>query len=217
MASVRSAAARAAAQIRAQRLARIAERENAISERVGQFLEHTGRAEQIMATARRRCTAIMTEAQADAMAARARAAAAVRGLDDLGVPRGEIMEMTQVSARDLRALLAHDERADRETEPAGDQVAASDADRQGTAEQAHATQAACGLTSAREPGEKQDTSGSTENRASSGGGGELSDPAAGRGRHEPARVDEHAAKDAAERAPGAVEDRSQGDVSSLPA
>lgn len=104
--SVRSAAVRRAAQIRGERAAAFAAREAEIEQRAVEFLEASAQAENVVEAARRRCEHIMTTAQVAAERARGRAAAAVADLEGLGVPRGEIVQITGLTGRQVRELLA---------------------------------------------------------------------------------------------------------------
>jgi hypothetical protein len=103
--SVRSVAVRQAAKIRGERAAAFAVREAAIEELTVGFLEASGRAEEAVETARRRCEQIMSAAQASAERSRAQAASAVAGLHEMGVPRAEIAQITGLNAREVRDLL----------------------------------------------------------------------------------------------------------------
>jgi hypothetical protein len=104
--SVRSAAVRRAAQIRSERAAAFAAREAMIEQRAVEFLQAAGRAENVVEAARQRCEQIMATARGAAEQARGQAATAVAGLQGLGVVPGEVAEITGMSAREIRDLLA---------------------------------------------------------------------------------------------------------------
>jgi hypothetical protein len=104
--SVRSVAVRQAAKIRSERAAAFAVREAAIEELTVGFLEAAGQAEDVVVVARRRCEQIMAVAQASAEQSLAHAATAVTGLHEMGVPRAEIAQLTGLSVREVRDLLA---------------------------------------------------------------------------------------------------------------
>jgi hypothetical protein len=153
--SVRSMAVRQAAKIRGERAAAFAVREAAIEELAVGFLEASGRAEEAVETARRRCEQIMSAAQASAQRSRAQAAVAVAGLHEMGVPRAEIAQITGLNAREVRDLLTAKPSS---APPDGADAVAAD----GTAEEEPGVAQDRGPDEARDPDEVRDLDGSQE-------------------------------------------------------
>jgi hypothetical protein len=105
----RSVAARQAAQARAERMAAIAAREDEIERCLTRFLQARTEQEEVLATARARCAAVMERAGERAEAARADADAQVVHLAGLIKDREEVAERTGLSPRELRAVLRVDQ------------------------------------------------------------------------------------------------------------
>jgi hypothetical protein len=103
--SVRSVAVRQAARIRSERAVAFAVREAAIEELTVEFFEASGRAEEVVESARLRCEQITAAAETEAQRAQERAATALTGLQGAGVPRAEIAQITGLSARQVRDVL----------------------------------------------------------------------------------------------------------------
>jgi hypothetical protein len=165
--SVRSVAVRQAAKIRGERAAAFAVREAAIEGLAVGFLEASGRAEEAVETARRRCEQIMAAAQASAQRSRAQAAAAVAGLHEMGVPRAEIAQITGLNAREVRDLLTAKPSS---APPDGADAVAAD----GTAEGEPGVAQDRGADEAQDPDGSQEPEGAGDvDGAVTGGEGEL--------------------------------------------
>lgn len=101
----RSTAASRAAEVRAERAARIAAREAQVHALLLDYYTAADTAVDAVDAAQRRCVEIMAAARAKAAACRTDAARAVIGLRDLGESRADIAEATALSTEELRELL----------------------------------------------------------------------------------------------------------------
>jgi hypothetical protein len=101
----RSTAASRAAQIRAERAARISAREAQVHALLVDYFTAADAAVEAMDTARRRCMEIMTSARGEVTECRTEAARALIGLRDLGEPQTDISDATGLNADELRELL----------------------------------------------------------------------------------------------------------------